>query len=135
MAERTFEKVIGSYAPDVQLLALSAREFVMEMLPGAEESVDSKGPYITYGYAPGYQGIVCGLTVSKQGVKLGFPGGSELPDPKGLLEGDGKSIRHIPLTSMADLRKPGVKPLMRSALSAWKKRQPRAKKKPAARAS
>lgn len=128
MPQRTFEKLIGNYAPDVQLLALSAREFVTEMLPGVEESVDPKGPYISYGYGPGYRGVVCYLTVSKQGVKLGLAGGSELPDPKGLLQGDGKSNRHISLTSMADLRKPGVKPLMRSALSAWKKRQPRPRK-------
>jgi hypothetical protein len=128
MPERTFEKAIGNYAPDVQLLALSARDFVMEMLPGVEESVDTKGPYITYGYGRGYQGVVCYLTVSKQGVKLGLAGGSELSDPKGLLRGEGKSNRHIPLTSMADLRKPGVKPLLRSAFSAWKKRNARREK-------
>jgi hypothetical protein len=123
MATRTFEKMISGYAPDVQLLALSAREFIMEMLPAAEESVDPKGPYATYGYGPGYKGVVSYLTVSKQGAKLGFAGGSELPDPKGLLQGEGKSNRHIPLSSMADLRKPGVRALMRSAHSAWKKRR------------
>jgi hypothetical protein len=123
VAARTFEKLISAYAPDVQLLALSAREFVMEVLPDVEETVDPKGPYVSYGYGPGNKGVVCYLTVNKQGAKLGLAGGSELPDPKGLLQGDGKSHRHIPLTSMADLRKPGVKPLMRSALSAWKKRR------------
>ncbi len=122
MAGRTFEKLIGGYAPDVQLLALSARDFITETLPDIQESVDPKGPYVSYGYEAGYKGVVCYLTVSKQGVKLGLAGGAELRDPKGLLQGDGKSHRHIPLTSMADLRKPGVKALLRSALSAWKKR-------------
>jgi hypothetical protein len=119
---RTFDDVVGSHAADVQALALQARKFLLAMLPGAEERVDTRGPYVSYGYGPGYKGIVCYLTISKTGVKLGIAESTGLPDPRRLLRGSGKSHRHVPLTAPADLRQPGLRPLVRSGLAAWQKR-------------
>lgn len=47
---------------------------------------------------------VCYLNKSKTHVVLGFQQGANLPDPKGLLEGTGKDMRHIkiPLDSAID---------------------------------
>jgi Domain of unknown function (DU1801) len=41
----------------------------------------------------------------------------DLADPQGLLQGSGKVVRSIRVTSAADLDKPGVRALMRQALA------------------
>lgn len=41
--------------------------------------------------------MVCTLIISPSGVKLGIVGGVELPDPHSLLEGSGKTHRHVVL--------------------------------------
>ena len=47
---------------------------------------------------------------------------ASLPDPKGLLEGKGKRHRHISFETMADLKRSGVKPLLKACHAAWKER-------------
>jgi hypothetical protein len=84
-------------------------------MPGLEEHVDSRGPYVSYGYGAGYKGIVATIILSKGGVKLGVVGGGALPDPHRLLQGDGKVHRHIVLNDHADLRRPGIRPLLRAS--------------------
>ena len=120
-ATRTFREVIAPYPPQVQVLAQATRAFMLELLPKVTETVDSTGPYITYGYASGYDGVVSYITVNQKGVKLGVAGGISLPDPKGLLQGSGKSNRHVVITTPADLRVAGLRQLVRAALARWKK--------------
>jgi hypothetical protein len=55
-------------------------------------------------------------------VKLGIVRGSELPDPKRLMQGSGKVHRYVQLRSIADLKQPGLRPLLKAGLAAWRKR-------------
>ena len=67
---------------------------------------------------------MCTLIPSRAGVKLGIVRGAELDDPRGLLAGSGKVHRHVAaLRSPADLKRPGVRPLLKAALAAWRRRQ------------
>ena len=120
MSERTLADLLAQYPDDVQELARGTRRLLLKLLPAAEESVDSSGPYVFYGYGPGYKGIVCNIILSRQGVKLGIANGVDLDDPMRLLEGKGKRHRHIVLEQPSDLRRPGIEPLVRSALRAWR---------------
>jgi hypothetical protein len=121
---RSFEVLISPYPREIQVLARNTREFLRNLLPGASEDVDSSGPYITYGYGAGYRGVVCYMTISKVGVKLGVANGATFADPRRLLEGRGKRHRHVPLASSSDLRKPGLKQLVRSVLKAHQGKKP-----------
>ena len=94
---------------------------MLDVLPNVEETIDPTGPYVTYGYGPGYKGVVSYITVNQKGVKLGVAGAASLPDPKKLLQGSGKAHRHVPITAASDLRQPGLRQLVRAALAAWKK--------------
>jgi hypothetical protein len=123
MAARTLAELLAQYPDDVQQLARSTRRLLLKLLPAAEETVDSSGPYVFYGYGPGDKGIVCNIILNRQGVKLGVANGVELDDPMRLLEGKGKRHRHIVLEKPSDLRKPGIEPLVRSALRAWRAKQ------------
>jgi hypothetical protein len=123
MPERTLAALLATYPDDVQLLARNTRKLLRELLPSAKERVDSSGPYVFYGYGTGYNGVVCNMMLSKKGVKLGIADGADLDDPSGLLEGAGKRHRHIVLKQPSDLRKAGIRPLIRSALRAWRAKQ------------
>ena len=119
---KTIESLLAAYPAEVRELALAARDFLAEVLPGAQETVDQSAKLLGYGYGTGYKGLVCTLLLSKKGIKLGISRGSELPDPKHLLHGSGRVHRHVQLQSTADLNQPGLKPLLKAALAAWKKR-------------
>lgn len=118
---RTFEDLVAAYPRDVQALARAARSLMLDILPNVEETVDPTGPYISYGYEPGYKGVVSYITVSQKGVKFGVARGASLPDPKKLLSGTGKGVRHVVINTPDDLRTPGLRQLVRAALAAWKK--------------
>ena len=112
----------ASYPGHVEVLALRARELVLNALPGASEELDSTGKLIGYGYGPGYTGTVCTLIMSQKGVKIGIVRGAALPDPHRLMGGAGKVHRHVDLRTLDDLAQPGIKPLLKTALAAWKGR-------------
>jgi hypothetical protein len=119
---RNAEDVLASFPSDVQDLAREARRLLLKLLPGAEETVDPTAAVLSYGYGPGYRGMVCTLILSKSGVKVGFVGGASLADPNSLLEGSGKKHKYIQVHTASDLSRPGVKQLIKTAYAAWQQR-------------
>jgi hypothetical protein len=53
-------------------------------------------------------------------VNLGLMGGSDLPDPEGIMEGTGKRLRHVKLRKPEDVDKPALRTLLETALEAHK---------------
>ena len=119
---RSAEEVLESCSSEVQTLADQARRLLLKLLPAADETVDPTAAVLSYGYGPGYRGMICTLLLSKSGVKIGLVGGAELPDPKGLLEGSGKKHKYIQLKTASDLKRPGVRQLIEAAYAAWRRR-------------
>ena len=121
-ADPEFITLLASYSKEVQGTARAARQLILELIPGAVEVVDTKTGVIGFGYGTGYKDMVCTLILSKGGVKLGLVGGASLPDPRKLLEGSGKVHRYVALSRPADLRRPGVRPLLHATLAAWRRK-------------
>jgi hypothetical protein len=123
MARATeIDDFLAPYPEPVRATAAAARAQLKRSLPEIEESLDKPAKLIGYSYGPGYKGLVCTLILSQTGVKLGLFRGTELPDPKGLMQGEGKVHRHVQLRTAADLNRPGLKPLLKAALKAWRAR-------------
>jgi hypothetical protein len=120
--QNNVDSFLATYPKQVDELAHAARDMLKQALPGSEETLDRSARVIGFGYGPGYKGCVCTLIMSQKGVKLGLAYGAALPDPKGLLGGSGKVHRHVELKSLADLKQPGLKLLIKAALAAWKER-------------
>ncbi len=120
--EPALSDLLEQYPSGVQETVYAARRVVFSVLPGACEVVDVKARVIGYGYGTGYRDMICTLILSKRGVKLGLVGGASLPDPQCLMEGEGKVHRHVPLASAEDLGRKGLRPLLRAALAASRKR-------------
>jgi len=121
-SEKAIETFLASYPAEVGELAHAARRLLREAFPDAEETLDESAKVIGYGYGPGYKGVVGTLILSRTGVKVGIVRGSELPDPKHLMQGSGKVHRHVVLQTLADLKRPGLKALLEAALTAWQER-------------
>jgi len=49
-------------------------------------------------------------------VNLGFPRGASLPDPKRVLEGEGKAMRHIKFANLRELEQPFVRRYIQAAM-------------------
>lgn len=117
-------RLLARYPDEVQALARDATRLIRRLLPGVEERADPTSAIFASGYGAGYKGMVCRLILSQSGVKVGLVRGSELDDPRGLLDGRGKVHRHIQMKSAADLRRPGVSALIKATYAAWRERTP-----------
>ena len=113
---------LSTYPEQVRETASAARHLLKDMLPDVAETVDASAKLLGYSYGSGYKGVLFTLIMSQTGVKLGIFRGAELPDPKHLMAGAGKVHRHVQLRSVDDLKRPGLTPLLKAAVSAWRKR-------------
>jgi hypothetical protein len=117
----TVRKFLSRHPGEVTELALATRALIQNALPETEEMLDPSSGVIAYGFSTRYADILCTIIPSKKEVKLGIVRGSLLSDPRGLMEGKGKLHRYVALRTTADLRRPGLKPLLRTALATWKR--------------
>ena len=122
VTDEVVEAFFSNYPATVEMLARGVRALVLECVPGAAEILDRSARVVGYGFGTGYKDMVCAIIMSKTGVKLGLFDGAALPDPKGLLAGEGKRHKHIAFSTSADLKRPGVKPLLKASYKAWKTR-------------
>ncbi len=116
------ETILMKYNEQVSTLGSQLREFLLTQLEGCTEIPDTTANIIAYGYGTGYADTVCVIIPSKEGIKLGFYRGSELPDPTKLLTGSGKLHRYVEIKSKKDLRTRSLKQLIMEAINAWKSR-------------
>jgi Domain of unknown function (DU1801) len=111
-------KFLKPYDREVQNLALKLRALVLsEMAPCYENIYDAYSAVaIGYGTSERLSDGVFHIAVYSKHVNLGFNDGANLADPKGILEGAGKSIRHIMIKSQNDLAKPQLRAYIRRAI-------------------
>ncbi|WP_353826395.1 DUF1801 domain-containing protein [Agromyces sp. SYSU T0242] len=99
-------------------LVLAVREAVLEADDRVEETVKWQAPTFTY-----LGNIASFYPKSKAHVSLMFHRGAELPDPDGLLEGEGDTSRVAKFADAADLqRKRGA---LQDLVRAWIARRER----------
>jgi len=101
----------------VQAIALRLRVLILEIVPNAIEQVDQPGKLIGYGFKPTYKDTICVIMPLKSAVNLGFPRGTELPDPERLLTGTGKRARHVKITTLQDADLPGLRGLIEASVT------------------
>jgi hypothetical protein len=111
-------KLLLPYGKAIQDLALAARKLILEEAPESSEfvyEVYTIANHFSFTERPSDAFVF--TTTHANWVNLGFNFGSLLPDPEGLLRGEGKWIRHVRLAHGADLEAPGVRELVRSAIA------------------
>ncbi len=111
---------LKGYSPQVREIAVKAREVILSVVPNATEKVYPGWKVIQYGAGADMNSVFAAISPQRERVNLGLAGGVDLADPEGLLEGDGKAIRHVKLTSPEAAGTPAVRELVRGALQAVK---------------
>ena len=122
VANKKIDEFLSGYSEVVFTNALQLRKVLFNELPGIIEQIDIPAKMIAYCYGQKYAEMICTIIPSKKGIKLGFYKGMDLPDPDNLLEGTGKISRYVELNSAEEIKSPGLKKLIESALAAYKKR-------------
>jgi hypothetical protein len=84
-------------------------------MPNAVEEVHPGRNNIIFGKSSKMKDWICYVSPFKSHINLGFLKGTELPDPKGLLEGTGMLLRHVKIRSAEDLGKAEVQELLAAA--------------------
>jgi hypothetical protein len=104
--------------PNVATLTLALREMVLEEAPEASESI-CKGyaVAIAFSFNGRLKDAFCHIAAYTHHVNLGFNQGATMPDPKGVLRGTGKAIRHIRIGDQTDLAAPFLPRYIQAAIS------------------
>jgi len=87
-----------------------------EMGPCYENIYDAYSAVaIGYGTSERLRDGILHIAVYSKHVNLGFNDGASLDDPKGILQGSGKLIRHITIKTAEDLERPELRAYIRRA--------------------
>lgn len=109
--------LLKRYNSEVQELALALRGIVLDELAPCYENI-IEVYMISLVYASSERVMkdgICYIGVLKDRVNLGFHHGADLRDPYGLMEGTGKSMRHIKVRHMSDALNPALRAYLQEA--------------------
>lgn len=107
---RVDDKATRPSDPKLQEIIRGLRELIRDVVPEVTETVNPWG-------IPTFElnGPMCYFMVATKHITFGFPRGTSLTDPEGLLEGTGKNMRHVKLRTVEDLRREGLRELVEEA--------------------
>ncbi len=111
----TAEQVLEGFSPAVIDLTTRLRALVREAAPDLRER--AYPGWRAIGYRHPVAGYVCGVFPAEDGVRLLFEQGVHLPDPHGLLKGDGSQTRYITLREPSAIRREALQTLVREAIA------------------
>jgi hypothetical protein len=108
---RTVDDYIAGISEPLTAVAEALRAAVRDAAPDAKESVkwgqpvyESDGPFAA-------------LKAYPRWITLTFWRGAALPDPAGILEGDGERMKHARFTSVQEVRAAPIAELVRTAVA------------------
>ena len=108
---------LEAYDRHISDLALALREVVLEEAPDASESIYQVYTVaMWFGFSGKMKDMFCYIATNAGHVNLGFPRGTSLPDPNRVLEGEGKTMRHIKFRSQRDVERPFVRRYIQAAM-------------------
>lgn len=109
-ADSRIETAARATDPRLQEIIRGLRALIEEAVAEVAETVNPWGlPTFELNGPLGY------FSVAQNHITFGFHRGTSLADPKGLLEGTGKNLRHVKLRRMEDLRRDGLRELVEAA--------------------
>jgi hypothetical protein len=117
---------IAKFDTRVGKLIRSTRLAVRQRFPTATEIVYDNYNFLALGFCSSERPSDCvvSLAANAKGVGLCFYYGATLPDPDGILHGNGNQARFIHLESAATLANPAVEALLKAAVKQAKNPMP-----------
>jgi hypothetical protein len=114
---RALAEFLKPYDPAVRTLALGLRKLVISEAAPCQETLFRTSYTVAFLYSATARvsESFCHVSVHRRHVNLAFMRGSLLPDPGGVLRGDGAWMRHIQVKSPGDLDRPELRLFVRAA--------------------
>src|SRR5438034_5982993 len=125
---RELLEFLYQYDPAVQSLALGLRKVVLEEMAPCHEYIFTMRAKVVLRYGATERVIkdnICAINVFARHVNLGFHRGTDLKDTSGVLQGSGKTWRHIVLRKISELDRPEIRAYLRKARKGAGLRRPR----------
>jgi hypothetical protein len=118
-AENQLAGFIAKFDPKMQARIRAVRRAVRRLLPTANELVWDNYNFFVIGYSATERpsDSVVSIAAGSNGVGLSFYRGATLPDPAGILQGEGKQNRFIRLESAKTLDRSEVRALVAAAVA------------------
>src|SRR5262245_26769941 len=104
------------YHPAIQSLALGLRTVIHDETSPCHEYIFQMRSKVVLLYGPTERVIrdnACAIGVYRSRVLLSFRRGAALKDTKRVLEGSGKTFRHLTLKTTAELARPEIRAFLR----------------------
>ena len=117
-AERQLDRFLDAYAPEVAQLARKGLAKLRKRLPHASEMVYDNYNALACGFGPSERvsDVIFSIALYPRHINFFFLQGAKLPDPDGLLQGEGSAVRHIRLEDEKTLDREDVKAMMATAM-------------------
>jgi hypothetical protein len=117
-AEAELDSFMAKYTPEIAAHARATLREMRKLYPTAFELVYDNYNALAIGFAPSERAseAIFSIALYPKWVTLFFLQGAGLADPKGILKGSGKLVRHIVLPSPRMLHDPDVQALMHIAV-------------------
>lgn len=118
-AKRQLASILSGLPPAMEKLTRAVLPKMRARLPGAVEMVYDKKNSLVIGFCADQRAssVINSIAVYSRWINLYFFEGDTLPDPEGLLQGSGTTVRSLRLTIASDLDRPAVKALVAAALN------------------
>lgn len=110
----SIESILDGHTPHVRALVDRLRRLVTEAVPTAVEK--AYPGWHAIGYRHPDVGYFCGIFPRADDVIFLFEWGILLPDPDGILEGDGKQVRFVTLQDEEAIQTEALQMLIQAAL-------------------
>jgi hypothetical protein len=109
---------LGRHDPAVLALALGLRQVVLDAIAPCHEYIFQMRSKVVLLYGATERTMadgICQIAVLRHHVTLVFPDGIDLEDPRRLLRGTGRIMRHVRVMASGDLARPELRSLLRQA--------------------
>ena len=119
VAQAQLDELLDRYSLDVAKDARRALAFLTTRLPTATRLIYDNYNALVIGFGAGEKAsdIILSIALYPRYVTLFFLNGVDLPDPQGLLEGDGSQVRGVRLDPIGKLESSGVGALIDAAVA------------------
>jgi hypothetical protein len=117
-AKEQLDRFLDAFTPEIAAFARVALVKIRKRLPNAVEMIYDNYNALACGFGPTEKTseAIFSIAVYPKNVNLFFLQGAALPDPKGLLQGEGNVVRYIRLEDEKTLDRADVKAMMAAAL-------------------
>ncbi len=114
----TFDDLLALTAAEWRPVMTALRRLVRDVDPSTVEVVRLGDRAASYGVGPKKMTEAYAYVMPQaKSVNLGFYKGAALPDPDGLLEGTGASLRHVKVRGVDGVTRPGLRSLLDAAVA------------------